>query len=160
MRFSSHFNKSVDSLGTEPSFVGAVNDPSVTKHWNAAANDFQWTMFYTAAVCNDQIWSSVSFDSGHTWGYHQLVVRGNATDGNFTAAPSALWKNDHWQVYYAEVGCPQAAQPYRSHRIFEMDVSWDRRATSDRFVFPSFPSSICNLRCGKSTPSNGGKIKS
>lgn len=122
-------------------FAGAVNDPSVTRHFNTSMGAYEWTMFYTVAMCNDaispgekncneQIWSSVSYDGGRSWKYHKLVTRGSLSNKRYTTTPSAIWMDGYWLVYFAEAG--PAAVPYIVH---EMKVRWDRTVESYRDVY-------------------------
>lgn len=122
-------------------FAGAVNDPSVTRHFNTTMQAYEWTMFYTVAMCNDaitpgaeacneQIWSSVSYDGGRSWAYHKLVTRGSNSNQRFTTTPSAIWMGNHWLVYFAESG-PAAAH----NVVHEMKVRWDRTVESYRDVY-------------------------
>jgi hypothetical protein len=137
-------------------FAGAVNDPSVTRHFNASMQAYEWTMFYTVAVCddeitpkpvapegeeprhacNDQIWSSVSYDGGRSWQYHKLVTRGDASNQRFTATPSAHWKDGYWLVYFAESGPHQSVNRSVVH---EMKVRWDRTVETYRIVYTAPP---------------------
>jgi hypothetical protein len=120
-------------------YAGAVNDPSVTRHFNASMQAYEWTMFYTVAMCddditpngcNEQIWSSVSYDGGRTWKYHKLVTRGSQINQRYTTTPSAIWMGDYWLVYFAEAG-PAADM----NVVHEMKVRWDRTVESYRVVY-------------------------
>ena len=79
-----------------------VNDPSVTKTYNALVNVWQYTMFYTYCYggCSDaesEIWSTVSTDGVH-WSLHQPVLKAGATNPSVIYEPSA--NGTIWKLYY------------------------------------------------------------
>lgn len=109
-----------------------VNDPSVTKHRNAANGMLQYTMFYTAcaAPCaqgDNQIWSAVSSD-GLNWSHHQVLLSSTSLG---PAGPSAVIDpqpdGTFWRLYYVDRFDPW--------RVKVANVNGDRRATSASVAF-------------------------
>lgn len=83
-----------------------VNDPSVTKHFNAATGTWQYTMFYTVCVnscgqADNQIWSSVSSD-GVYWVNHQQLLAGPSGPAEPSAVIDPQSDGTFWKVYYVD----------------------------------------------------------
>lgn len=93
-----------------PSDIGPnavhVNDPSVTKHWNARDSKWEYTMFYTVCIspcsqADNQIWSSMSAD-GETWSFHQMLLSGASGPAEPAAIVDPETDGTFWKVYYVD----------------------------------------------------------
>lgn len=95
-----------------------LGDPSVTYHYNAASNTYQYTMFFTVCMNNcaepqggtyndNELWSAVSTD-GVNWLYPKRLFKSTNSSGasQGAAEPSAILESGtdgtFWKVYYAD----------------------------------------------------------
>jgi hypothetical protein len=117
---------------------GAVlaNDPSVTKHLNAATHAYQYTMFYTLCVnpcsdySNNQLWSAVSNDGIH-WLYHKPVLQGNEGSSEPSAIIDPQADGTFWKVYYSNT----AENHANPNHIFMAAVDGNRNVIRTRTAF-------------------------
>lgn len=84
-----------------------VNDPSVTKHFNTANGQWQYTMFFTVCVnsctvqSDNEIWSATSAD-GINWFYPQVLLQGSSGPAEPSAIIDPQSDGTFWKVYYAD----------------------------------------------------------
>lgn len=111
-----------------------VNDPSVTKHFDATNGLYQYTMFYTVCMnpCNpsdNQIWSSTSAD-GVNWENHQMLLAGPPGPAEPSIIIDPEPDGTFWKVYYVDRLEPTKVKVAR--------VDGNRNATSVQIVY-TFP---------------------
>jgi len=104
-----------------------VNDPSVTKIYNAVDNRYQYTMFYTVCVntctnnTDNQIWSSISTD-GINWVIHAPLIESNGA-----STPSSIVSKKSngsvWTVYYSNT----SENGNLPTHVFSADVDGNRK---------------------------------